>query len=78
MFVLHLEGRRGAKKVVLVVIVFGLGAQKCKTSKELDFLGSLSPQKMGLGGVEVALPATLIFLQLYFFCNFALFWVSYS
>ena len=58
MFVLHLEGRRGAKKVVLVVIVFGLGAQKCKTSKEIDFLGSLSPQKMGLGGVEVALPAT--------------------
>ena len=42
-----------------MVIVFELGAQKFKTSKGLDLFGSLSPHKMGLGGVEVALPATL-------------------
>ena len=78
MFALHLQGRREVKKVVWVVVVFEDGSQKSKTSKGLDFLGSLSPQKMGLGGVEVALPATLNFLQVCFFCNFALFWVSYS
>ena len=67
MFALHLQGRREVKKVVWVVVVFEDGSQKSKTSKGLDFLGSLSPQKMGLGGVEVALPATLNFLQVCFF-----------
>ena len=56
-----------------MVIVFEIGAQKSKTSKELDLFGSLSPHKMGLGGVEVALPATLIFFTTAFFCNFAFF-----
>lgn len=31
--------------------------------------GSLSPQKMGLGGVEVALPASLIFYNCIFFAT---------
>ena len=53
--------------MLLVVIVFELGAQKSKTSRELDFLRSVSPKKMGLGWVEVALPATLIFFTTVFF-----------
>ena len=61
-----------------MVIVFELGVQKSKTSKELDFFGSLSPHKMGLGGVEVALSATLIFFTTVFFATLHSFWVSYS
>ena len=55
------------------MIVFELGVQKSKNSQGLDFFGSLSPHKPGLGGVEVAVDCNSQFFTTVFFCNFAFF-----